>query len=138
MTVECQEALREKLGLGLPEVDAFTSDSEFMSLGGWCGVSLTLEKMGLRRAAYPFDYVRAPLDGVLRCLETDFEDFLSFTESKVQTRGPKFYYGASWGGSFYHHDIESEDTQKMFSRRIQRFLGKRGDQNRPSRVFIRA
>merc|ERR1712151_468122 len=35
-------------------------------------------------------------------------------------------------------DIESEDTQNMFSRRIQRFLGKRGDQNRPSRVFIRA
>jgi len=138
MTVECQQALREKLGLGLPEVDAFIRDSEFMSLGGWCGVSLTLEKMGLRSAAYPFDYVRAPLDGVFRCLETDFENFLSFTDSKVQKRGPKFYYGASWGGSFYHHDIESESTQNMFSRRILRFLGKRGDQTRSSRVFVRA
>jgi hypothetical protein len=138
MAPEYQNALRAKLGLDLAPISSFFEGSEFVSLGSWCGVALTLEKMGLRKAAYPFDYVRSPQDGVIQCLENDFENFLSFTEFSVQRNGKKFYYGASWGGSFYHHDIESECTQKMFSRRIERFLGVANEKKPSSRVFIRA
>jgi hypothetical protein len=137
MSIECQQALREKVGLDMPEVAALFGESEFFSLGSWCGVALTLEKMGLRKAALPFDYVRVSLDGVLQCLQSDFDDFASFSEIHVAEGGHKFFYGSSWGGSFYHHDIEQEHVRQMFSRRIERFLGGSEGKIPASRVFIR-
>jgi hypothetical protein len=138
MTEECQNALRAKVGLNLPDVSARFGESEFISLGGWCGVALTLEKMGLRKAAYPFDYVRVSHEGILQCLEKDFDNFASFTDKHVTESGHKFFYGSSWGGSFYHHDIENERVRQMFSRRIERFLGTSGAERPASRVFIHA
>merc|ERR1719183_1743889 len=48
---ERQRALQKKLGLASPEVAALIQESDFVSLGSHCRVSMALENMGLRKSA---------------------------------------------------------------------------------------
>jgi|Transcript_55067 hypothetical protein len=128
--------VRKSLGLDTPSLAPMLENSEFISVGCYCGVALTLESMGLRKAAYPFDWVRAPIEGILECLETEFEDFLSFERIQPGQGGQKFFFDTSWGGSFWHHDIEDEGARETFARRIDRFLGIDRQDDSNSRFFI--
>merc|ERR1740130_2263067 len=65
-SAERQQALQGRLGLATPDMVALLQQSEFISLGSHCRVSMALENMGLRKAAYPFDWVRSPAAGVLK------------------------------------------------------------------------
>jgi hypothetical protein len=108
---------------------------EFVSLGCFCGASAALQSIGLRGAANPFDWVRSPVEGIIQCFETDFEDFLTFT--KKGNLGTEFLT-TRWGGSFWHHDVEDAKVREDFTRRIQRMLGLgKVPASRP-RAFVRA
>ena len=65
---------RETVGLNDPVVAAFCDSCEFLSLGCYCGPACTLKSLGLKKVTYPFDWVRTPADGVIHCLQTNFED----------------------------------------------------------------
>lgn len=43
-----------------------------ISVGGWCGPALCLGKLGLRPAAFPFDFSRVTLDGVTHFVRNGF------------------------------------------------------------------
>lgn len=45
-----------------------------MSIGGWCGPALILGKLGLRTEAFPFDFSRCTLDGVIHFIENGFHE----------------------------------------------------------------
>mmetsp|Transcript_84210 Transcript_84210/g.146226 ORF Transcript_84210/g.146226 Transcript_84210/m.146226 type:complete len:513 (-) Transcript_84210:48-1586(-) len=126
-----------RYGLDGPTVKAFKDSAEFISLGAFCGVAFTLQALGLRKNSYPFDWLRAPAEGVLQCVQTDFADFFQYTFCK-DVDNARLYGGCPWGGSFWHHNPDDPDVQQHFRRRIDRLLGRRKEvpASMP-RVFIR-
>eukprot|EP00929_Paragymnodinium_shiwhaense_P089871 TRINITY_DN5007_c0_g1_i2.p1 TRINITY_DN5007_c0_g1~~TRINITY_DN5007_c0_g1_i2.p1 ORF type:complete len:551 (+),score=95.02 TRINITY_DN5007_c0_g1_i2:72-1724(+) len=134
---EAQVACRKQYGLDDPDVAAFLSNTEFVSLGGWCGVAMGLMALGMRNCAYPFDWVRSPLDGIAHCLNTDFQDFLTFATCKtvdVHT----VYAHSRWGGSFWHQDPLAMKTYEEMTRRVERLLGLANVPLAKPRCFVRA
>jgi len=136
--LDLDEQLKRRSLLGLD--DAFTSqllmDNEFISLGNWCAVACGLQAIGVKVKAYPFDWCRSPMDGVIHCLETEFQDFLTYT--KVEDfQGRPAYHGALWGGSFWHHDLKDEGVRHDVLRRIQRLLGHGHEVASKPLVFVR-
>eukprot|EP00930_Biecheleria_cincta_P007644 TRINITY_DN10888_c0_g1_i2.p1 TRINITY_DN10888_c0_g1~~TRINITY_DN10888_c0_g1_i2.p1 ORF type:complete len:624 (-),score=100.01 TRINITY_DN10888_c0_g1_i2:251-2122(-) len=125
------------LGLDMADTKAFMDKVEFISLGTFCAISTTLQSLGVRKGAYPFDWVRSPLSGVVHLLNSQFEDFLTYTSSRKEANYHVFC-NTRWGGSFWHHDPEAEGTCEEFTRRIERFYGIRGVPTDSSRFFIRA
>lgn len=146
------ESRRATLGLDRLPVESFVCGCEFISLGGSCTVAHSLEALNLRRFAYPFDWLRSPVRGIINCLETSFEDFLTFSAprpsvpsvqsvaSAVTVSSETVYAQARWGGSFWHHNPEVPETRQAFIRRIERLLGMRADEVplEKTRVFVRA
>merc|ERR1719215_1873271 len=117
-----QDATRKRCadcGIGPEDVQvaSFIHGAEFISLGCFCGVALGLQALGLKRLGYPFDLVRCPLDGVVQLLDTDFEDFLTFTG-----RDASCFRQARWGGSFWHQDPETPAAREDCVARIERLL----------------
>lgn len=111
-------------GCVTPQALAFVKSCEFISLGCYCTIASALKILGVRRYAYPFDWLRSPIDGIRHCLQTDFEDFFTYTEAKTdESTGYKVFANTRWGGSFWHHDIDDDVVKQDFARRIDRFLG---------------
>lgn len=134
---EAQQARWVGLGLDEPRAAAFAGSNEFISLGCFCGVSRTLQALGLKRYSYPFDWVRCPVEGVIHCLENRFEDFLTFTAScQPPYVKQKVFTTSRWGGSFWHHDPLAPGTADTFLRRAERFLGLRELPMGQGRVFV--
>lgn len=95
----------------------------FISLGWACVTAASMGKYGLRDGAYPFDWVRSQLNGVLHFLENDFEDFLC---REHLSEDGKIFYDRKWGIEFIHDGsiaIEGEygNICEKYKRRIQRF-----------------
>jgi hypothetical protein len=111
---------------------------EFISLGNFCGIARALQALGLKKRSYPFDWVRSPLDGIIHCLETDFEDFLTFTSIRTdEAYGLKIFQGSHWGGSFWHHDPLAPKVKADMVRRMERFLGNAEVPASRPRIFVR-
>jgi hypothetical protein len=78
------------------------------------------------------------MEGIIHCLENNFEDFLTYSETKEDDkRNLTAFVGTRWGGSFWHHDLEDPSVQAEFSRRVQRFLGLGEVSQLKPRVFVR-
>lgn len=119
-----------------PVVEVWARQCEFISLGCYCTVAQAIKDLGIRQRAYPFDWVRSPMEGVIRCFEEQFEDFLTFTDSR-QAHGHTVFEGSRWGGSFWHHDIMDDKVHNDFIKRIERLLGKGEVPPKTPRVFVR-
>jgi len=76
------------------------------------------------------------MGGITHCLDTDFEDFLTYTHVK-EDNGHTVYANTRWGGSFWHHDVEDEKVQQAFGRRVDRFLGFAEVPQDKAKVFVR-
>jgi len=133
-----QEARGRQLAFGLsaPAAESFIRNAEFVSLGCYCAVSEALLHLGLRQHAYPFDWIRSSMAGVIHCFETGFEDFLTYTEVR-EAHDLTCFAGARWGGSFWHHDLEDASVQADFSRRAERILGLADVPVGKPKVFVR-
>lgn len=140
LSLEAQALRHEKLGLCAPTVAKFVDSCDFVSLGCYCATTRALQCMGLKRFSYPFDWVRSPAIGVIRCLDEKFENFLTW--SMTGSGGPAgdgtWYGETSWGGSFWHHDPSDPKTQTEFVQRIQRFSGSMEVPASQARVFLRS
>ena len=51
----------------------------YISLGSNCSVAYQLNKYGLRKTSYPFDWCCLNINQLINVLENDFEDFENFT-----------------------------------------------------------
>ena len=48
----------------------------FISIGGWCGTKIALKDLGLfNEPSLPFDSVRSSIEGIIDCIENNFENF---------------------------------------------------------------
>jgi hypothetical protein len=91
----------------------------YISLGGWCGTKLALEQNGLfNEASLPFDDVRSKFEGVIRNIEEDFENFLTYNKQI----GNLVFIGKDL--SFFHHDLTNKEVIESFGRKIDRFKDK--------------
>ncbi|CAE7685781.1 cyb5r2 [Symbiodinium pilosum] len=127
---------RHCLGLDQTAANDFINQHEFISLGCYCATTFGLQLLDLRGPAQPFDWTRTPLDGIVRCLDEGFQNFLTYSAFCDTNQHPVFL-GSSWGGSFWHHDLNNPNTHKVFGRRIARFLGLAEVACDRPRVFIR-
>ena len=96
---------------------------KFISLGGWCGTTISLRGNYLYNEAFPFDNIRSSFDGVINCIENNF---LNFFPKKINVDIiPNYpYSGLSYRGQycgFYHHDLTDFKVINDFNRRIERF-----------------
>merc|ERR1712110_880361 len=108
--------------MGTAQSAKFVNECEFVSLGCFCATARALQALGLKRWAYPFDWLRSSLEGVVHCIETQFEDFLTFQDCQ-NVGAYHVFTGARWGGSFWHHNLEAPGTKEDFTRRIRRLFG---------------
>eukprot|EP00435_Cladocopium_sp_Y103_P045912 s1296_g13.t1 len=111
-----QARRRQQLGMELPGVKHFLSKTSLVSLGSYCAVANMIQKLGLREAAGPFDWIRSNGQG----------DFLDW-EGRVHDVAGLQVFPTTWGGSFWHHDISDLQVRQTFDRRKERFLQMRNE-----------
>jgi len=124
-------------GLQHPTLSDFMENTEFISLGCFCGVTRGLQCLGVKQLTYPFDWVRTNAPSTVRCFERDFNDFCSSSfVGESPAPGVVCRGGSSWGGSFFHHDPSQPKTQADFKRRIERLKGEGEVGPTTRRVFL--
>eukprot|EP00405_Crypthecodinium_cohnii_P042493 CAMPEP_0206557908 /NCGR_PEP_ID=MMETSP0325_2-20121206/19423_1 /ASSEMBLY_ACC=CAM_ASM_000347 /TAXON_ID=2866 /ORGANISM="Crypthecodinium cohnii, Strain Seligo" /LENGTH=505 /DNA_ID=CAMNT_0054058997 /DNA_START=146 /DNA_END=1663 /DNA_ORIENTATION=+ len=107
-----------------------------VSLGSYCAVASCLTHLKLREAAFPFDWNRTTIQGVVHFLKSRFSDFLQFFLVKDfvggKDTGGKAYCGVHH--SVWHENLGSGDGQAKYQRRIERLY-----ENKAERLlFIRS
>lgn len=65
----------------------------YISLGSSCCSALNLRSLGIRTAAYPFDWVISPFDALYAALKDDFQYFLSDLKIRPGNQGVIDHYG---------------------------------------------
>ena len=101
-----------------------------ISLGHFCGVAQELERLGLRDASYPFDWLITKREPLHRLINNHFDGFLEY-DNLYQSQAEKNIYRNKYydfGVSFYHDfsryiplDAQLDEVQKKYARRIERF-----------------
>lgn len=101
-----------------------------ISLGHFCGVAQELERLGLRDASYPFDWLITKREPLHQLIDNHFDGFLEYDNLYQYSPIGNIYknkqYG--YGVSFYHDfsrykplDEQIDEVQKKYTRRIERF-----------------
>ncbi|KPA75050.1 hypothetical protein ABB37_08735 [Leptomonas pyrrhocoris] len=103
--------------------DGASLPRKYISLGGWCGPALILGKLGLRTEAYPFDFSRVTMDGLLHFIQHGFDEGFyppgqpPYTPECV---GPWVLFRGQHT-AFAHFDLNNPDVQAHFKTKIDRF-----------------
>jgi len=123
-----------------PDAGAVKGQVSCVSLGSWCGLACCLRKLGLRQAAYPFDWNRTTLPAVIGFIQTRFSGFFDFVEvvdhaiplGDAEPHGDLVYRGRQH--SIWHEDVRKPEERQKYERRIERFY------NNPAEriLFMRA
>lgn len=92
----------------------------FISLGNRCITSMALDQLGLRKEAYPFDFVNTQPAWILDYLK-DPESFIPVREKMVYDKVNDVIRNPQ-GVGFLHHDMGAgfETTRQTFLRRFVR------------------
>ena len=93
-------------------------EKQYISLGGWCGISMALEKMGSRKDSLPFDYIRCKLKYVIKVLENKIID-LEY-DKLVKKENYRYDTFRADDVSVWHHNVLDDEVQKTFRRRFVR------------------
>jgi hypothetical protein len=103
-----------------------------ISIGPNCNASYMLDHLGLRQAAYPFDWLVSSLAVVEHCLSDDFQTFLDPSQYRPRDeRGTDHgFYLDTFGveSMFLHHRMP--DASSHFERAVERFRAA------PNPVFV--
>ncbi len=100
----------------------------FISLGCFCGVAMELERLGLRDASYPFDWLISEYSGVCALIKNNFEDFLNYDFLSQFKNNRNRYYNEKYKISFFHDfsqyislEEQLDSVKSKYYRRILRF-----------------
>lgn len=106
------------------------SDFEhFISLGHCCFVAIELEKLGLRDASMPFDWVRTRWRAIERSFNTRFSGYLNYDDLYQKKTVLHAYKNLEYGVGFFHDFVDYKSlknqiksVQDKYERRIDRFF----------------
>mmetsp|Transcript_20864 Transcript_20864/g.52210 ORF Transcript_20864/g.52210 Transcript_20864/m.52210 type:complete len:459 (+) Transcript_20864:62-1438(+) len=91
-----------------------------VSLGSFCSMKISIQKVGLAESHLPFDWIRSSSKGVRHFVRSDFEGFFSVASKyAVPTSNLTMY--RSKHHSFWHDDIAKPEARNKLQRRIERF-----------------
>jgi hypothetical protein len=96
---------------------------KFVSIGGWCGPALILGKLGLRTEAFPFDFSRCTLDGVIHFIENGFHEGF-FPPGPPPYRPECVGIWVLFRGvhtAFAHFDLNDPNIIAGFQRKLERW-----------------
>ncbi len=99
-------------------------ERKLVSLGGWCGPALILGKLGLRTEAYPFDFSRVTLDGILHFVRNGFGDGF-FPPGSRPFRPECVGMWVLFRGrhtAFAHFDLNDPKITAAFERKFERWV----------------
>eukprot|EP00971_Amphidinium_carterae_P267439 5304822-Amphidinium_carterae.1 len=109
-----------------PCCEEVTRRMQVVSIGSFCGVKFTIQRLGLGAAHMPFDWIRTRSSGVIHFLQNDFAGFFSVaSQCRVQSAGLRVY--RSKQHSFWHDDISQAEVREKLLRRVDRFRALRSD-----------
>lgn len=97
-----------------------SSSPVVISLGCFCGVKFSIQKLGHGTAHLPFDWVRTRIGAVLHFLRTDFEGFYDTRSPLLVPDTGGLTARRSESHSFWHDDIDNAQVREKLSRRIRR------------------
>ena len=105
---------------------------KIISLGHRCHINQMLIKYNLRSLAFPFDNIISKLEGVIHCIENDFECYFPQKIEKELFFVGKNHHEADKDGNrfvirnkffaFTHHDLTDISIIDNFRNRIKRFM----------------
>ena len=124
------EAGRDVPLLGFYAEAVARGEVTLISVGPQCATAAILQKLGLRQAAFPFDWVFSSLAMVCHCLEDDFRTFLDPAEHepvplhlrkkpKINRAHHRFYRTMGVELVFNHHEMPA--SLPHFQRAVERF-----------------
>lgn len=100
----------------------------YISLGYFCSPALDLERLGIRTASYPFDWLISDFKGVISAIETRFNGFLLYENLQQELSNRSIYTDAYYNFHFYHDfdkyiplSKQITKVQEKYQRRIARF-----------------
>jgi hypothetical protein len=101
--------------------------TEIVSLGNACGIAYQLKKYGLRKTAYPFDWLKImKWEDLNRLIEDEFESFFRGENFKFKYFSEKF--PQEDGGSTYIYEnngiLFCHDFTKNFEESYKKFINK--------------
>lgn len=97
---------------------------EYISLGFDCRVASSMSKYGLRSFSSPFDWCISEFHNILKCMENNFEDFMSKDNLEELPNKPHFIDKKY--GFYFSHDIENslvDDFNVIKERYLRRIQG---------------
>ena len=102
----------------------------YISIGSECSPALTLKTLGLRDAAYPFDWVESNPMLILDILKNGWEKALTFNSSQKSagfglsvSRPELNRHVNAFGQTFIHHvNWSSDELQSKLDRQFRRFF----------------
>ena len=100
-----------------------------MPIGAWCGAAEALKSLGLRKEAYPFDYIRTDLGLITELLATE-------PLSAARVSELLFEEGPNARAEFVHHQKDNAATRETFVNRTLRFVDRIRNSDRPM-LFVR-
>jgi hypothetical protein len=116
-------------------------DQIHIPLGSNCAPTYHLERLGLRKCAYPFDWSKISLCQLINVLEDKFENYSNLSLGTFSNSHKSLVLSNSYGIKFAHEISSNEqkkDLEKSFVSRVQRFkdLKYRSNQVRLYRIEI--
>eukprot|EP00418_Pyrodinium_bahamense_P048063 CAMPEP_0179171576 /NCGR_PEP_ID=MMETSP0796-20121207/84583_1 /TAXON_ID=73915 /ORGANISM="Pyrodinium bahamense, Strain pbaha01" /LENGTH=419 /DNA_ID=CAMNT_0020874655 /DNA_START=73 /DNA_END=1330 /DNA_ORIENTATION=+ len=118
-----------------PQRDEALRRLRIVSLGSFCGMKVSLQRLGLGEAHLPFDWIRSRSAGLQLFLRNDFAGFFSVA-SQCDVPGTNLKMFRSMVHSFWHDDIKDPEIRKKLQRRIDRFRALRDDPS--DLLFVRS
>jgi hypothetical protein len=95
----------------------------YICIGGWCGTKIALKELGLfNEPSLPFDSVRTSFEGIIDCIENDFQNFFP-KEIKKDNRFPIWagFIGEYVGFYHHNHNLLDKNVIDSFERKFIRF-----------------
>jgi hypothetical protein len=99
---------------------------DYISLGPDCNSSIACRNLGLRKHAYPFDWVVANANAIVAIIENNFEDYHAnlhmnwnrWIKNKYEIEFPNDYDTKTTDDGW---KVEHEEVREKYERRIERF-----------------
>lgn len=95
----------------------------FISIGGWCGTKIALKDLGLfNEPSLPFDSVRTSIQGIIDCIENDFQNFFPKELKKDNRFSNWIGFVGDYVGFYHHnHNLLDKNVIDSFQRKFVRF-----------------
>eukprot|EP00434_Breviolum_minutum_P009818 symbB.v1.2.008647.t2/scaffold540.1/size189765/12 len=118
-----------------PRLPEALQQLQVVSLGSFCGMKFSIQRLGLGDAHLPFDWIRTTSKGLRGFLRNGFEKFFEAKRYDLAEAGMTVHRAEQH--SFWHDDVSKPEVRQKLQRRVHRFLNLANNESRDL-LFIRS